>query len=95
MTIGHSASTREIPDSRGPPPDKDGAHPKTMIRRLAVVAGIATLCGRAGVRRPEGQHHHHRRWHEGQVNEYVMDDQRFDANRYTVKSGATVTLRDK
>jgi len=28
-------------------------------------------------------------------NGYVQDDQRWDANKYTVKSGATVTLRDK
>lgn len=29
------------------------------------------------------------------TNAYVQDDQRWDANSYTVKSGATVTLRDK
>jgi hypothetical protein len=29
------------------------------------------------------------------ANAYVQDDQRWDANTYTVKSGATVTLRDK
>ena len=29
------------------------------------------------------------------ANGYVQDDQRWDADRYTVKSGATVTLRDK
>jgi plastocyanin len=28
-------------------------------------------------------------------NAYVQDDQRWDASKYTVKSGATVTLRDK
>ena len=29
------------------------------------------------------------------ANGYVQDDQRWDADQYTVKSGATVTLRDK
>ena len=29
------------------------------------------------------------------ANGYVQDDQRWDADTYTVKSGATVTLRDK
>ena len=29
------------------------------------------------------------------ANAYVQDDQRWDADSYTVKSGATVTLRDK
>ncbi|MDA0173272.1 hypothetical protein OJ998_29485 [Solirubrobacter taibaiensis] len=29
------------------------------------------------------------------ANGYVQDDQRWDADKYTVKSGATVTLRDK
>ena len=29
------------------------------------------------------------------ANAYVQDDQRWDADKYTVKSGATVTLRDK
>ena len=29
------------------------------------------------------------------ANAYVQDDQRWDADTYTVKSGATVTLRDK
>jgi hypothetical protein len=29
------------------------------------------------------------------ANAYVQDDQRWDADAYTVKSGATVTLRDK
>ena len=29
------------------------------------------------------------------ANEYITDDQRWDANVYEVKSGATVTLRDK
>src|SRR4051812_38848373 len=28
-------------------------------------------------------------------NVYIQDDQRWDADVYTVKSGATVTLRDK
>ena len=29
------------------------------------------------------------------ANEYITDDQRWDANVYEIKSGATVTLRDK
>ena len=29
------------------------------------------------------------------ANAYVQDDQRWDADKYSVKSGATVTLRDK
>ena len=29
------------------------------------------------------------------ANEYVQDAQHWDANRYDVKSGDTVTLRDK
>ena len=29
------------------------------------------------------------------ANEFITDDQRWDANVYEIKSGATVTLRDK
>jgi hypothetical protein len=68
-----------------------------MIRKTAVVAlGLFALAaGPATAATPKKNTITAIGGMKLKANEFITDDQRWDANVYTVKSGATVTLRDK
>ena len=68
-----------------------------MIRKTAVVAlGVFALAaGPATAATPKKNTITAIGGMKLKANEFITDDQRWDANVYTVKSGATVTLRDK
>ena len=67
-----------------------------MIRRISAVAALASLAFAApALAAPKANTITAVGGMQVKANAYVQDDQRWDANTYTVKSGATVTLRDK
>ena len=68
-----------------------------MIRKTAVVAlGLFALAaGPATAATPKKNTITAVGGMKLKANEYITDDQRWDANAYAIKSGATVTLRDK
>ena len=68
-----------------------------MIRSTAVLAlGVFALAaGSASAAAPKANTITATGGMKVKANAYVQDDQRWDADSYTVKSGATVTLRDK
>jgi hypothetical protein len=68
-----------------------------MIRKTAVVAlGLFALAaGPATAATPKKNTITAIGGMKLKANEYITDDQRWDANVYEIKSGATVTLRDK
>lgn len=68
-----------------------------MIRKTAVVAlGVFALAaGPASAAKPKANTITAIGGMKVKFNGYVQDDQRWDADAYEVKSGATVTLRDK
>ncbi len=68
-----------------------------MIRKTAVVAlGLFALAaGPASAATPKKNTITAIGGMKLKANAYITDDQRWDANAYEVKSGATVTLRDK
>ena len=68
-----------------------------MIRKTAVVAlGLFALAaGPASAAAPKKNTITAVGGMKLKANAYITDDQRWDANSYEVKSGATVTLRDK
>ena len=67
-----------------------------MFRRIAIVAGIATLAaaGPASAA-PKANTITAVGGMEVKLNQYITDAQHWDADSYSVKSGATVTLKDK
>jgi plastocyanin len=67
-----------------------------MFRRISAVAALASLALAApALAAPKANTITAIGGMKVKANGYVMDDQRWDANGYSVKSGATVTLRDK
>ena len=68
-----------------------------MIRKTAVVAlGLFALAaGPASAATPKKNTITAVGGMKLKANAYITDDQRWDANAYEIKSGATVTLRDK
>ncbi|MBE2318793.1 hypothetical protein DVA67_022650 [Solirubrobacter sp. CPCC 204708] len=67
-----------------------------MIRRISAVAALASLAVAApAFAAPKANTITAIGGMKVKANAYVQDDQRWDANKYSVKSGATVTLRDK
>jgi hypothetical protein len=68
-----------------------------MIRKTAVVAlGVFALAaGPATAATPKKNTITAVGGMKVKANAYITDDQRWDANTYEIKSGATVTLRDK
>ena len=67
-----------------------------MFRRIAVVAGIATLAAAGpAVAAPKANTITAVGGMDVKLNQFITDNQRWDADTYTVKSGATVTLKDK
>lgn len=67
-----------------------------MFRRLSAVAALASLAIAApALAAPKANTITAIGGMKVKANGYVQDDQRWDADSYSVKSGATVTLRDK
>jgi hypothetical protein len=67
-----------------------------MFRRISAVTALASLALAApAVAAPKANTITAIGGMKVKANGYVQDDQRWDANKYSVKSGATVTLRDK
>ena len=67
-----------------------------MIRRILPAAALASLILAApALAAPKANTITAIGGMKVKANAYVQDDQRWDADKYTVKSGATVTLRDK
>ena len=67
-----------------------------MIRRILPAAALASLILAApALAAPKANTITAIGGMKVKANGYVQDDQRWDADKYTVKSGATVTLRDK
>ena len=67
-----------------------------MIRRILPAAALASLVLAApALAAPKANTITAIGGMKVKANAYVQDDQRWDADTYTVKSGATVTLRDK
>ncbi len=67
-----------------------------MFRRISAVAALASLALAApALAAPKANTITAIGGMKVKANGYVQDDQRWDADSYTVKSGATVTLRDK
>lgn len=67
-----------------------------MIRRILPAAALASLVFAApALAAPKANTITAIGGMKVKANAYVQDDQRWDADQYTVKSGATVTLRDK
>lgn len=67
-----------------------------MIRRITALAALGTLAFAApALAAPKANTITAIGGMKVKSNAYVQDDQRWDANKYTIKSGATVTLRDK
>ena len=67
-----------------------------MIRRIALVAAVATfgVAGPASAA-PKANTITAVGGMKVKLNQFVTDEQRWDADRYSVQSGATVTLKDK
>jgi hypothetical protein len=67
-----------------------------VFRRIAVVAGIATLAAAGpAFAAPKANTITAVGGMDVKLNRYITDDQRWDADAYSVKPGATVTLKDK
>jgi hypothetical protein len=67
-----------------------------VFRRIAVVAGIATLAAAGpALAAPKANTITATGGMDVKLNRYITDAQRWDADTYTVKSGATVTVKDK
>ena len=67
-----------------------------MFRRITVVAGIATLAAAGpAFAAPKANTITAVGGMEVKLNQFISDQQHWDADTYAVKSGATVTLKDK
>ena len=67
-----------------------------MIRRIFALAALGSIaCAAPALAAPKANTITAIGGMKVKANGYVQDDQRWDADRYSVKSGATVTLRDK
>jgi hypothetical protein len=67
-----------------------------VFRRIAVVAGMVTLAAAGpAVAAPKANTITATGGMDVKLNQFITDAQRWDADTYTVKSGATVTLKDK
>ena len=68
-----------------------------MIRRIAVIAALGSLAfaGTASAAAPKANTITAVGGIDVKLNRFITDAQRWDADSYTVKSGATVTLKDK
>jgi hypothetical protein len=67
-----------------------------VFRRIAVVAGMVTLAAAGpAVAAPKANTITAVGGMDVKLNQFITDAQHWDADTYTVKSGATVTLKDK
>ena len=67
-----------------------------MIRRIFALAALGSIaCAAPALAAPKANTITAIGGMKVKANAYVQDDQRWDADQYTVKSGATITLRDK
>ena len=67
-----------------------------MIRRIVALAALGSIAFAApALAAPKANTITAIGGMKVKANGYVQDDQRWDADKYSVKSGATVTLRDK
>src|SRR3954468_18387392 len=70
---------------------------RTMIPRISLLAAVAAiaLSGTAQAATPKANTITAVGGMDVKLNRFVTDAQRWDADSYTMKSGATVTLKDK